>query len=339
MAKGPAKFVHVGLGKCGSTYLQTVLNVDPGYKVLNLLPLVKPLCQATELGDASKLPTVDFNTSPGPSNVVASSEGLSWAFLNEPKKLKHLQHIHAMAARLLVKARLSDTILVLVRNPLDWVRATHEQSIKEGGSEPASEFVVSHLRFIRDVLNLESLREAYGKSFRRVVFLSADEMRTDPDRFWSRFEAQFEVERPAQATIEQVAAAPNAGNVSLGHRLPQLAALNRSMGAVRAAYAELDGLPAHVEQERAGFLPPFTQAWPWVARRLVEHASDDSLTAVSGTLELGDVENFQAFALDDKLRGQIERRFVNVLAEAGDMPADMVEAYRESLRTGTVVAG
>ena len=232
---------------------------------------------------------------------------------------------------------MSDTILVMVRDPLDWVRAVHEQSIKEGGFGSAADFVETQRRMVRDILNLDALRKAYETHFKRVVFLSSDELKQAPDAFWGRYESALDTPRPSEDAFSTVAAMDEASNASVQDRVLELAGMNRALNLISDAYEGLPKLPAHAEQERGTLLPPFKMAKRWLARRIVEHAPDEEIAEIAAALAPQDRESFSAFQLDGQLLGQLERRFVDVLAEQSDVPDALVEGYRERLanhRTG-----
>jgi hypothetical protein len=331
MSVKPVRFIHIGLGKCGSTYLQTLWNADPGGNFVNLAPLTDTVKKYATMGAEGKLPEVRMNLPHNGKPTVASSEGLSWGFFNNPERQKHLQHIPAAGAKLLAKARMSDTILVMVRDPLDWVRAVHEQSIKEGGYGTAADFVDRQRRMVRDILNLEAVKAAYEAQFKRVVFLSSDELRHEPDAFWARYEEVLDTPRPGEEAFKTVDAMDEASNASVGDRLLELAAMNRALNLISDAYEGLPKLPPHAEQERGTLLPPFKKAKRWIARRLAEHGDDGAVAEIAAALAPQDRDAFSAFQLDDQLIGQIERRFVDVLAQS-DVPDNMLDGYRERLK-------
>lgn len=277
----PAAFIHAGLGKCGSSFLQQVWDRDPAYVIADLGAVGQAARQLTVRGQANKLPHLahGLKSIPG-KTLVASSEALSWNFIDRPARQPLLPELQRIAASLVGTCQLSDTVLVMVRNPVDWIRAAREQVLKEGGGENGPEFIALHRGLVEHVLDLERLKAEFGTHFGRVVFLSSDEMREAPDRFWETYAATLGVPVPARATLDAVLGDDRGRNRSLGPRQAWLARLNREIGAIADIWAGLEGLPGPAAHARVQLMAQFRNGSRWAARRLAEHASDETLEVV-----------------------------------------------------------
>lgn len=326
-----ANFVHVGLGKCASTFLQGVWSKSPDTSFLNLLPLAKQLKLGLQRGTKITTDNIKMPSARSLENtVIASSEGLSWGFLNRPRLQNHVKEIPDYSSRMLSQLRLSDTVLIMVRDPLDWIRSAHEQSLKEAGWASASVFLTEQRKFVRDVLNVAHLHDCFAKRFRRVVILSADELRANPDRFWNRYEEHLDVQRPDGAIIASVNA-KRASNTSLGDRVVHLAKLNRTLQTIADAYAGLRSVPAHVEKEREVFLPEFQKSISWIARRTIEHADGDVIRRVSEMNAGIDEETFFGFQVDDKMTRHLRANFIAPLREHAAIDSILLDQYETRL--------
>tara|TARA_R110002073_G_scaffold138984_1_gene288825 strand:+ start:572 stop:1771 length:1200 start_codon:yes stop_codon:yes gene_type:complete len=277
----PAAFIHAGLGKCGSSFLQQVWSRDPACATVNLLAAGQAARRYAVAGHTGKLPQLDHGLKAvAGQTLIASSEALSWSFMDRPARQYLLPELQRMAASLAGNCALSDTVLFMVRNPVDWIRAAREQTLKEGGSETGSDFIRLHRGLVEHVLDLAGLQAIFGTFFKRVVFLSADEMRHEPEHFWSVYAEVLGVPAPAQSILDAVLADDRRANRSLGARQAWLARLNRQTRAIADLWAELEGLSGPAAHARTQFIAQFRNGGRWAARRLAEHASDATLEAV-----------------------------------------------------------
>lgn len=326
-----AAFIHVGLGKCASTYLQSLWMNEPRHACANVLQPARAARQAASSEPTGAIPPLRIDLRPrAGQSLVVTSEGLTWGYLNQPGRQKYLPQLHAVSAAMLAAAGLSDTILVIVRNPRDWIRAAHEQAIKEGGWDSAAEFVSRQRGLIEGVLDLRSLLDAFSPRFRKIIILSSDELRADPGTFWTRYEKSTGVSRPGARTVEAVNASDATGNTSLRDRLGFLAGLNRSTTALSDAYAAAE-LPDFAQTERQQLYPELVRGTRWASRRLAENADEETIERLSGHFQVDVTPDFLDFEIDAGLREHVLTRFVDPLAEHAQIDADMIAGYRDSL--------
>lgn len=294
----PAAFIHAGLGKCGSTFLQQVWSRDPAYATANLGSAGQAARQLAVRGQTGNLPRLEHGLKAiAGQTLVASSEALSWSFVDRPARQHLLPELQRIAASLVGTCQLSDTVLFMVRNPVDWIRAAREQALKEGGGESGKEFIDLHRGLVEHVLDLEHLQASFGAHFERVVFLSADEMRDTPDAFWESYANALGAPVPARATLDAVLGDDRRSNRSLGPRQHWLSRLNRQTSAIADLWAGMEGLPGPAAHARTQLIAQFCNGSRWAARRLAEHASDASLEAVFDQARPGGLDGFrQQFA-------------------------------------------
>lgn len=327
-----AKFIHFGLPKCGSTFLQSVWGEDKQYTASNLGAAANAARQLAAKGQLTGLPRLDFGVTPkAGTTLIASSEGFAWAYMDQPKLLPKIADLHRVAASITGQARISHTALFLVRNPLDWVRAAHEQSIKEGGFGNGTEFLATHGALVEHALDLAHIQATYSQHFQRVVFLSADEMRHEPDAFWARYKAALDAPIPRGAALKRVAEDDSYSNVSLRERMVMFARLNKVIGGVATAWAGFRKVPAHVAKERDHFLAQFNQSRLWAARRVSELSSADELQALLGGAHDDITEGFTDLPLSDALKAHLRTRFCDVIDTIDTIPDALKTSYREAL--------
>ncbi len=327
-----AKFIHFGLPKCGSTFLQSVWGEDAQYTAADLTQAANAARQFALKGQTSNLPRMDLGLVARPGSVmVASSEGFGWAFMGRPAEQPRIADLHRIAAQLTGQARIAPVALFMVRNPLDWIRSTHEQIIKRGDYDNGAQYLAKHRSLIERVLDLRHIREVFSAQFERVVFLSADEMRTDPDRFWSRYEAELDAPRPGPDVVAKVAQSDSYSNVSLKDRMIPLARMNRILSNISQAWTGLDSPPPHVAKEIEAFADRFNQARVWAARRVSEASSADALETMIGDAfsDMGD--GFTDLPLDQALTAHLRTNFCDVLVGETSIPAALKAEYGAAL--------
>jgi len=328
----PAAFIHFGLPKCGSTFLQGVWGEDKRYTAADLTGAAQACRQLAAKGQTTALPKLDFSLrARAGTTLVASSEGFSWAFLGRPQLLERIRVLHTVGAKVTGAAGISDTALFMVRNPLDWIRAAHEQTIKEGGWLNGGEFLAQRRALVECVLDLKHIQSAFKGPFKRVLFLSADEMRQDPEAFWERYARLLRVPRPEAAAIQTVRESSAFSNTSLKTRAPLLARLNRVMGGVGSIWEAREGLPPDLLKERELLLPKYHQTRVWAARRAAEASTDTELEALIGGAHAEMSAGFSDLPLDDALKAYLRTHFCDVLDAHDTVPDALKADYRTAL--------
>ncbi|WP_417486797.1 hypothetical protein [Maricaulis sp.] len=328
----PAKFIHFGLPKCGSTFLQSVWGLDGGYTSVSLARAANSARQLALQGASASLPHIDLGVRAGAgTNLVASAEGFSWAYLGRPAEQDRIADLHRIAAAMTGQARIAPVALFMVRDPVDWIRSTHEQVIRRGDHDTGRAYLAKHRALIERVLDLRHIEEVFGAHFERVVFLSADEMRHDPDRFWNRYEAELDVPRPDRTSIERVSESDRHANASLQERLVPMARMNRVLSGIMDAWAGIEGAPGTVKKEFEVFGSPFDKARVWASRRVSEYSSAEQIESLLGGAFAGMADGFTDLPLDEALRSHLRRQFCDLIDTRDTIPDSLKASYRAAL--------
>lgn len=331
----PLSFIHIGLPKCASTYLQSVWLRDPNYNALDLGGVVQLVRQfsADEIDGGGQFPAItgEVPTLDGHTNM-ASHEGFSWGYTNNPAKQHYIGRLHGVSAQMLGEAGLTDSILIMVRNPANWLRAMHEQTIKEGGSSDFATFREQQQQLILGPMNLAQMQREYGRFFDRVVFLSADQLRHQPDAFWSQYAEAFSVPVPAPEVLES-AKDSFAANRSLGGAVYELAMMNRYSGTLFNTFSGLQGYPEIFAQEYQGLRDVLDGRWLWHNRRIAEFATAEQLAALASQLNLDESgrEAFLKVEIDASMAETIERIYLQPLEAGGTLSPELLAQYRTDL--------
>jgi hypothetical protein len=269
--------------------------------------------------------------------AIASSEGFSWAFTNAPEKQQHLDKLHSNSAQILGDSQLTNCILLMVRSPIGYLRALHEQTIKEGGFESFSQFIRNQRQLILATLDLPLILSAYQKYFSQIVLLSADELRTSPETFWGKFESELKLPPPSLMAQEK-AKASFAANKSLGDKLFRLAILNRHLTQLQDSFNSFDDYRERDPAEYRLLKQQMDQYGPWINRRVIEYSSPDQLKALCANFnENGlDHHDYQNIKIDAELAAFIETNYLSILDTIPTLNKAMLANYREELANAII---
>lgn len=258
--------------------------------------------------------------------VVISNEGFSTAFLNsdssdQEKVGSYVNYAASMLGQLLPGFA---NVLLVVRDPISWLRSIHAQSIREGGFLSTEEFVQKQFFFIYHSLDLRSIYESYEQNFANTRVLNFELLKENEAAFWQRIEDWFGVPAP-QGAVER----RNESLESLDTLL--LARLNRIGGNLLGALR--DSVSYSHWEEKQKLIEAYGGSGSWVHRRFVEFASDEEKRATAELVGLGGGDDaFFEFSLPAELKAKIEQDFVGFLEERGFVEESVLGKYRNSLK-------
>ncbi|MDG1418123.1 MAG: hypothetical protein P8J78_11895 [Maricaulis sp.] len=327
-----ALFVHFGLGKCASTFIQNVWTLDPQYTCLNLTQMAESIHTLIAAGKAGSIPPFRTNITAQPgTTMVASSEALTWAFVRTPSMQHLIPQVQKEAIRIIGESSLSRKALIFVRNPLDWIRACHEQSLKEGLSQNGEAFSKTNAVLIESVLDLKRIKSLLEAHFDEVIFLSTDQLRSEPDQFWKTYSTALDAPTPSDTAINTITNNDALKNPSLGRRRTQLGLINRQLNLLEEAWSGLEGLPGFAEVERRAFLNHYKTSTRWAARRVAEFGTDDILNEICGVVTTQIEDEFAVIPISDRLRAHLLENFYEPLLGTPHIPQDVLDSYKDHI--------
>ena len=131
-------FLHIGMMKTATTYMQNTWLNDPLYctSVKSTVPLIRALQELVKHGGLNENFKVELKIDESYSEnqkVIVSNEGFSTAFLNLPSFQNRIPDFIGEASRVLGNLLSStNNLLLVVREPLSWIKSVFKQSIAEG---------------------------------------------------------------------------------------------------------------------------------------------------------------------------------------------------------------
>ena len=322
-------FIHIGLGKCASTTLQNYWSGSKNYNfysALNIGQTAAKLCQV----EGVQVPSLDLNVRriPGVANVL-SCEGLSWGYLNRLEKQGFLQEKQAFVARIMAKARCASRILLMIRDPVAWIKSAHAQSINEGGFRDLSTFVDEQRQFIEGVLNLEFLLTYWRSLGFDVTVLPLEMLSAEPERFWQSYESRLGVVRPSSIGGQVLNRSQE--NKSDKSKLCHHAKLNELFWVMETSLRGSEEYKRTFQKEHVNLLGSLENARKWGVRRFVNFGEVHRVEEKIYGLGEENISAFLNFSLDHDLFEFINNKFIQFVEKNTDIDEFYLDGYSNSL--------
>ena len=317
-------FIHIGMGKCMSTTLQTQWARSSNYQYESGIPIARA-CEGfiekhtDQLGD---LPAINVNVNKGDGEVsIVSAETLSLSYLTKPEFGGQVQAKQQYVAQTI--CHLSNKALIIVRDPIRWIHSAHAQSINLGGFESPQEFISSHRSVLQNNLNLSRLIEIWQQQGVEVTVLPMEGFIQDRDQFWRHYEASLGVPMP-NYTAEITGVSRNASRYD---RIELAALINRTQHHLAELVRKGDSPDP---EDKAVVVNALALAQKWGARRALHTATEAEAEAIQALFNPDCFGQFQHFHPDAALLDHLEEHFVTPL-EQHPAVTPYLAGYRESL--------
>ena len=331
--------VHIGLAKAASTYLQTVWHLSPQHHLCNVRPFLSDAGERIKRGLTIPALALDaaWSEQDRPAPVI-SNEGLCQAFLNETEHQHAIVRYQREIARSVGQSAFAHHVLLVVREPLSWLRSLHEQSLKQGGHWHFREFLTRQRAFVEAISDLRTLAAFWQEAGLDVTLLPVEWLRDEEDLFWNTLEARTGCPVPPDAARRRARKGRHWRNASVGDRQRFLLMANHFLFGLRKAYGGLKGLPPEFVQERAALARQFDASAHWVVRRVAEFATDRDIDRlVSSLAEMSAAPD--ADQPPASLIAHLREHYVGFLESRTGFPADLVARYGESLDSAAAGKG
>ncbi|TCT26473.1 hypothetical protein EDD68_102175 [Melghiribacillus thermohalophilus] len=321
-------FIHIGMMKTASTYMQNVWLRDKSYSLSwrGTMSFLEKLRETAKKDDAfhdlSLDIHVDRNLNKG-ETLVISNEGFSTAYLNQLEFQAKIPHFIDLTSRNLGKlAKETPNLLMVIREPLSWIRSIYIQSIKEGWSGSAQEFVDRQFTFLKHSLDLEHILGCYQRYFGNILILPYEILKQDEQAFWEIISYSFNTPVAETRISEKL-------NPSLDvERVYLLSKLNGMNRMILNNLAQSDNY--RDAQEKTYLVKNHAHTGKWVHRRFVEFANDEKIKHLYSMFNITEPEeDFLHFHLPAELSEVIRSKFINFL-KAHILP-DYPEFYEQEL--------
>ena len=317
----PFDVIHIGLGKCMSTYLQNMWAREPSIRNIEGKQLAQAVNQAiaAHVRDGTALPDINLNfNSADVPNRIFTAEGFTFSFLNEPELGPFIPLKHRYVARTI--SGFAPRVLMIVRDPVAWMASAHAQSINQGGFRDRQAFVTECRASVLNNLSIRTIVEAYTEHDFEVVVLPMELLAEEPDAFWTLLEHTCSLSTPSDLRPLSLTDQNRTNHA----RLALAAAINR----VQARLA--DGVRRGSEADAEAVLQTLGHVQAWGARRGLAGADEETLTELSALVNAPDPDAFLAYTVDSEFVETLRRDFLSPL-ESIETMEPMLARYRASL--------
>ena len=326
------RFVHVGLGKCASTYLQNAWAQDARYVAIDSTAYA--VSGRKFAAQEKKIPAISqrlsANEMPG-QFAMSSCESFLYGYDTDPKvATTMMRSLFDNSAQIISSIADTQKILVVVRDPVAWTQSAFTQAIKQGGSETYAEFLDNYGTWIQRSLDLRKINELFGRRFDTVALMSADDLRHRPDFFWSCYESLFDCPRPNEPKAN-----PLQQNESLSaEKIKRLMVFNRFRKMFRQFFDAPGMYPKSspvMRNEYEGLLKKFPELdsnFTWIARRFFEFADEELLSDADHLLGTADVF---AGEVSPGILATLRGSFLETLADVPSISDEAKSLYERSL--------
>jgi len=304
-------FVHIGMTKTASTYMQNAWSASPEYAI-QWGNNRKFLYQMREqVAQNKKTSSVHFKIQPEQpfkdKKIVVSSEGFSTAYLNDLENQNKIpDFITHISQQLSPLSKHTSNLLIVIRDPISWIKSIYIQSIKEGGDFSAQHFVDNQKAFIKNSLNIRHIVKSYSYFFKNILILPYEVMIQDERLFWGVISDVFECPLPSNYSQKKQNKSPSLYRV---HLMASLNKMQKNLARTLISHQmDIPGTQQISDQ--------YLESGKWLNRRIAEFSTDDEIETIR--LESGiptPPQDWMDFILDSEIKEYIKENFIQFLFE------------------------
>ncbi len=325
-------FLHIGMMKTASTYMQSVWFEDDSY-CLSKKGTFKFVNQLRSAVKKDNLEEVTANISKDPNQelgqeIVISNEGLSLAYINDINFQHKIPQFIDYSSQILgnLSAAKTENLLIVVREPISWIKSIFNQFLKQGGSGSAQRFVDTNFRLLTHAFNLEFIVNSYRRYFNNILLIPFEILKDNEDQFWNIISEKFEVPIPKKRLTSKP-------NKSFGlERLFILSKLNEMSSILLNTLIDSKNYKRMYRQEKDELLKQYSHSSQWVPRRFVKFANKKQLDEIYSLFNISKIpEDFLKFDLSANLIETIKSKYIDFLRD--NIDSEYVDFYEQKLQT------
>lgn len=317
-----------------STSLQNYWRVSDNYEFLSANQIINASEKIIEahhpnrdgvLQDYAKI-NFDPPALPEGKTKVISEEAFSFSFLHSPELASYIPAKQEFLANLISEH--ASKVLLMVRNPIDWIASTQSQQIKEGGFVGLRDYLNSHRDIILANLDLKALKEFWTKSGAELVILPIELARSDEPRFWQEYEKRLGFDRPSNMDVEL-------GAIGENKTIYETVDIHRTSNELLSKLEGIIDRSEFKDKDNAKRAIDYTRRWS--VRRALTFAEAEDIKELETILGIDDnLKTSNAMKLDQDFADQISDSFISVLADDDNFNEyGCLEGYQEKLSSVT----
>ncbi len=199
-------------------------------------------------------------------------------FLNDIDNQDKIPNFIEYSSRSLNNNVNSNNLLITIRGPISWIKSIYIQSIKEGWSGSAQDFVEKQENFVLHSLNLRMIINYYKRYFDNILVLPFEFLKQSEDIFWRIISDSFQVPVVEARLSERI-------NTSLNlERTFLLSQMNQMSRLLTDTLLESDNYQN--VREKKLIVKTHLSNEKWVHRRFVENATEQNVRDLYGLFNL-----------------------------------------------------
>ena len=322
---------HVGLAKCASTTLQDSWKKSKNYagyfsrelvdtsresvlKNRDDLPHFKKLLEGNRLSETA------FSDARASCVVISDERMTSPEFENnaDMQLTREVQECLAITLEDCV-----DRVLMLVRDPLAWIKSGYYQRIKQGSAIDFSEFITASRHKILENLDLGGILARFARLDNDPVILPLELLDKNEAHFWEEYETRLNFPAPDWIT-------PKSDVFNTNMTIPDTIAMHRRLNA-SLKILEASANRSHAEDQSV-VQDGLQVARAWGVRRGLMFSTREERALLADALAVPKQIEPTIYPLDDSFADEIQGKFIAPLRESGLFPyADLLDSYATSL--------
>ena len=331
-----AVLCHIGLAKCASTTLQTSWANSSnyvGYFSHDLVNTVREsvtknqsdLPQFKRLLAQNGMSASAFSAS-NAEYLVISNESMTDSGVTTASDLQVARDVQDCIAISLEAC--VDKLLILVRDPLSWIKSRYYQQIKQGFTYEFGDFIANNGPNILENLNLEGIFSRFGRLDASPVILPLELLQKNENKFWHEYEARLQFPAPDWVTPKSD---PIATNATFANTIKIHRNLNAVIERLETSFSRGEA------RDGAAIMDALQKARIWGTRRALTFAAPEDLVFLERALGISNENTPQIYRFDDAFVAEINKKFLGPLSDSAIFPyPDILASYVASMSEGSI---
>ena len=327
-------FVHAGMAKCMSTSLQTMWGASSNYNYCSATSLKTSVEKniETEYARHGMVPEildpgrVNFNNSTPDLPSVLSCEGLTYSWSHNPEMAGCIDLKQQLLSKMLSGS--SNKLLLIVRNPIDWIYSAFAQQVREGGLLDLVDYQKTFGLFFEQNLNLKQILDTWKQAGFDPIIIPMECYRADPSLFWEIYEAKLNIQRPEKFNVDLDDSRRNSTRYEV---LQDHLNLNRIFDLLaQATQSDKNDI-----RDKKQVLEALNYARKWGVRRGLTFADDLHLSELRNIINPGKSQvRKENISINDSFKEHLIENFVGPLMKTVDASClDILRQYESSIIT------
>ncbi|NND89982.1 MAG: hypothetical protein HKN42_03900 [Granulosicoccus sp.] len=260
---------------------------------------------------------------------VLSCEGMTFSFIHRSDLGDYVLLKQRFLAELL--GHTSRKVLIMIRDPLDWMVSAHAQHVREGGCVALRDYAQLYRSVMLNNLNLQATADFWKAAGCEIVILPIELYRQNRTAFWSAYETRLGVDAPDSREVDL---GPIGANTTNYDTLDLHQTLNAALTAMQEIVAN-NAVP-----RQADCLQAIKFVRQWGTRRALTFSDSDQNRRLRQILNQPEQADPAPLTFDRAFVDYLQTYFLAVIDESESMfPQSIRQQYEQTLRAMVLQPG